>query len=280
MTTSPKVLDALQRDLALEHGAIIQYLIHGTLLRDSAMTDPVRKIAREEMWHFEWLAEAIRDRGGEPALDRADVFLSASPSGNLTEDVSTEGSALSHYAATLELVGDQDADLTQLIERIVADERHHRVTFERLARKVAADGDETYAAHPLMGPEDLGVVGPTVGLEYASLLQYLFNKYGCGDCGAGEGYFELAVDEMRHMSWAAAYVPGVTEPRAPDVPADRVRFIHSTGEAHRAAELLEGAAAEFYSAKISQANDAGLAEDLNRAAEQHAYHRYRLGRMG
>ena len=277
MPTSPELLASLQEDLALEHGAILQYLIHGFFLRDSALTDPVRKVAREEMWHFEWLAEAIRERGGEPALDRADMFLSLSMTDSMAEDVVTEQGALSHYARTLDLIGDSDSKLSALIERIADDERHHRATFERLAVVVREAGDAAYSAARLMGPEDLAVVGPTVGLEYGSILQYLFNKYGCGDCELGEQYFEFAIDEMRHLGWAANYVPGFGPPQPPPVPTDTVRFVRSVDEAAEAAKRFEGVSAAFYAEKTAQAKSPELADDLARAAGQHEYHRYLLG---
>jgi bacterioferritin len=281
MAASPEVLASLNEDLALEHGAILQYVIHGVQLRDVGITDPVRKAAREEMWHFEWLVEAIRDRGGEPALDRAEVFLSASMVDNMLEDVATEDEAIAHYAHTLELLGDSDPELTRLIERIVADERHHLTMFERLAADVRAGGESAYEARPLMGPEDLPIAGATIGVEYMTVLQYLFNKYGCGDCEQGEKYFEFAVDEMRHLSWAAAYIPGlVASPQPPEVPADRVRFVRSAAEARELATKLEGLAAEFYSAKIAEAKSPALAEDLVRAASQHDYHRRGLEKLG
>lgn len=281
MSTSPEVLASLNEDLAMEHGAIVQYVIHGVQLREAAITDAVRRTAREEMWHFEWLAEAIRDRGGEPALDRADVFLSVSMGDSMREDVATEGRALAHYALTLDRVGNSDAELTHLIERIVADERHHRAMFERLAADVQSGGEAAYAAHALMGPEDLGVAGATIGVEYMTVLQYLLSKYGCGNCEQGEQYFEFAVDEMRHLSWAATYLPGlVSAPKPPDVPVDRVHFPRSTAEAHEVTTMLEGQAAEFYSARIAETRSAALAEDLARAAGQHEYHRYRLDDMG
>ncbi len=279
MAASPEVIASLKEDQALEHAAIIQYVIHGILLRDVGMTDPVRKIAREEMWHFEWLAEAIRDRGGELALDRAEVFLPASMVDSMVEDVGAEGRALSHYAHTLALVGDSDPELTALIERIVDDERHHRAKFERLAAEVRAGGEQAYAAHPIMGPEDMAVVGPTVGVEYSSVLQYLWNKYGCGDCDQGERYFEFAVDDMRHLSWVGAYIPGLGAPTAPEVPSERVRSVGSTAEAREAAEGLEGVAAEFYSAKIGEAKNADLADDLRRALGHHEFHQHELKQM-
>ena len=280
MPISAEAMASLQADLSLEHGAIVQYVIHGALLRDVAITEPVRRIAREEMWHFEWLAEAIRDRGGEPALDRAEVFLPTLMAESMREDVEAEERALTHYAKTLELLGDSDPELSLLIERIVDDEHHHRVHFERLAAEVQAGGESAYAARPIMGIEDMAVVGPTIGLEYASLLQYLWNKYGSGDCEAGEQYFEFAVDEMRHLTWAAAYVPGLASPMAPPVPADQVHFTHSTTDARAAAQRLEGVAAAFYPGKIDEAVSEELKDDLARALGQHRFHAHVLEQMG
>lgn len=280
MSVSPEVIASLQGDLALEHAAILQYVINGVLLRDVAMTDPVRKIAREEMWHFEWLSEAIHDRGGAQVLDRAAIFVPPSMADSMREDVAAEDRALSHYARTLEVVGDSDEDLTRLIERIVDDERHHRATFERLASEVRAGGEQAFVAHPIMGPEDLAVVGPTIGAEYATVLQYLWNKYGCDDCDLGEQYFEFAVDEMRHLTWVASYVPGLGDPVPPEVPTERVRPVSSTAEARAAAASLEAAAEEFYSAKIREAKSGPLKDDLARALGQHGFHRDVLGRMG
>ena len=279
MPASSEVLASLQGDLALEHAAILQYVIHGVLLRDVGLTDPVRKIAREEMWHFEWLAEAIRDRGGEPVLDRDEVFLPELMADSMSEDVRAEERALVHYAQTLELIGDSDPELSRLIERIVDDEHHHRAEFEDLSATVRAGGEDAYKAKPLISPADMAVVGPTVGLEYASLLQYLWNKYGCGDCEQGEQYFEFAVEEMRHMSWMTTYIPGVATPIAAAVPYDTVHFAHSAAEAHQAAEQLENTAAEFYAAKVGQAKSEQLDDDLRRALGQHEFHRYRLERM-
>jgi bacterioferritin len=280
MADSAKIVASLKVDMALEHAAIIQYVIHGVLLRDVGITDPVRKTAREEMWHFEWLAEAIRDRGGEPTIDRDEVFLPVSLAESMRQDVAAEERALSHYARTLELIGDSDPSLARLIERIVEDERHHKTTFERLASQIAASGDEAVSARPIMGPEDMTVVGPTIGTEYATILQYLWNKYGCGDCDQGERYFEFAVDEMRHLSWVATYVPGLGDPVPPPVPTDRVRAVNSTSEARSAAGQLEGQAAGFYSAKVGEAHNEALRDDLARALAQHDFHRAELEHMG
>jgi rubrerythrin len=198
---------------------------------------------------------------------------------SLCEDVDAEERALANYAQTLELLGDSDPELSVLIERIVDDEHHHHAQFERLAAEVRAGEESTYAAHPIMGIEDMSVVGPTIGLEYASILQYLWNKYGSGDCEEGEQYFEFAVDEMRHMTWAAAYVPGVVSPMPPPVPVDQVRFARSTTEARAAARGIEARAASFYPARIGEAKSEELRDDLARALGQHEFHAHVLEQM-
>jgi bacterioferritin len=273
MVTSPEVLVALNQDLALEHGAIFQYVIHSVQLRDTAIADAVKRVAREEMWHLEWLAEAIRDRGGEPTLDRAPLFLSASLGESLRTDVATEGDALSHYERTLEILGESDADLTALIERIMDDERHHAAVFARLADGVDTDGEQAYEATPRIQPSDFGVIGPTMATEYAGILQYLWNKYGCGDCEQGEQYFDLAIDEMRHAGWAASYVAGMGVPQAAEVPADKVAFVRSAAQARERALVFEQQAEMFYAAKSPEAENPDLRSDLERATTQHAFHR-------
>ena len=196
---------------------------------------------------------------------------------SMAKDVVTEDGAIAHYARTLAAIGDADPELSRLIERIADDERHHRAAFERLAEVVREAGDAAYTTKPIMGPEDLAVVGPTIGLEYGSVLQYLFNKYGSGDCELGEQYFEFAIDEMRHLGWAANYTPGFGEPQPPPVPTDTVRFVHSAKEAAEAAQRLEGVSATFYAEKTAQAKSPALVDDLARAASQHEYHRSKLG---
>lgn len=279
MTASAEAIASLKEDLALEHAAIVQYVINGVQLRDAAITDPVRKIAREEMWHFEWLTEAITERGGVQPMDRAEVFLSTSMADSMMQDVAAEDRALAHYEKTLTLVGDKDAELTLLVQRIMDDERHHKATFDRLHSEVRTGGEAAYAAHPITGPEDIPVAGPTIGAEYANVLQYLWNKYGCGNCEDAEEYFELAIEEMRHLGWAAAYVPGLAEPVPPNVPVDRVRAIGSASEAHAAAVALETQAEAFYTPLAGKAASEALRGDLERALSQHAYHRHVLGKM-
>jgi rubrerythrin len=255
-------------------------VIHAVQLRDTSIADTVKRVSREEMWHLEWLVEAITERGGEPTLERADMFLSAAIGESLRKDVDTEQMALDHYAKTLETVGDSDPDLTALIERIMDDERHHKAMFGRLADRVERDGDAAYTAAPLIQPAEFAVIAPTMASEYTGILTYLWNKYGSGDCEDGELYFELAVDEMRHAGWVAGYGAGMGAPQPPAVPVDQVSFVHSPAEARAAADTFEGMAEAFYAAKAPEAANPELRADMERAAAQHVYHRRQLRDMG
>jgi bacterioferritin len=279
MLTSPELLASLNEDLALEHGAIFQYIIHAVQLRDTPIADAVKRMAREEMWHLEWLAEAIRDRGGELTLERAPLRLMAEIGETLRADVETEADALAHYARTLDLIGGSDPELTALIERIVDDERHHSAAFARLAEGVAVAGEAAFAATPVIQPAEFAVIGPVMATEYEGVLQYLWNKYGCGDCEAGEHYFELAIDEMRHAGWTASYVAGMGVPQAAEVPADKIVSVSSTAEAHLQAQAYEQSAQALYAVKAPQAENPDLRADLERAAGQHAFHRRNLAGM-
>jgi hypothetical protein len=162
----------------------------------------------------------------------------------------------------------------------VDDERHHQSQFEQLAADVARQGEPALAPRAIADQQDLPTLGATVAIEYAALLQHLFNKYGCADCEQAEDYFDFAVEDMRHMSWLATYLPGIVEPLPPAVPTDTVRPVHSPPEARAAADEIEAAALAFYPAKIGDARGVDVAGDLGRALQQHKYRRWLLDGMG
>ena len=205
-TESARIVETLNADLALEHGAIFQYIVHAGQLRGTPLAEAVMEFAREEMWHLEWLAEAIVERGGEPGLGRSEVFTSESVLESMGADVGAEDAALEHYAKTLGIIGDADDGLTRLIERIVDDEHHHRENFVALENQVAADGEAAYALSPVVSPVEIPLAAQALVLEYEGLLRYMWSKFGCTEPEEAETFFELAVDEMRHGSWATGYL--------------------------------------------------------------------------
>jgi bacterioferritin len=275
-TVSQEVLDSLAVDLAKEHGAIVQYIIHAGQLRDSVLFASVMAAAREETWHMEWLIEAIRDRGGEPVLDRAEVVTGDGLVANLQADMAAEDGALAHYEVTLGLIGDTDEELTRLVQRIMDDERYHRTSFSRMAERVGAEGEQAFRPSAVTSPADAGTTAPMIGLEYEGLLQYLWNKYGAGDTEVSETYFELAINEMRHLRWVATCLAGLGAPPAPPVPVDAVARVEGEAAARREAERYEDRAAGVIGRVTDGVSGEPMRDTMRRIAYQHDWHRFQL----
>ena len=52
-----KIIALLNQDLEGEQAAVIQYLVHAYAMGEGEMACEIEAIAREEMRHFDWLAE-------------------------------------------------------------------------------------------------------------------------------------------------------------------------------------------------------------------------------
>jgi len=65
------IIALLNQDLEGEHGAIIQYLTHAYAMGEGETACEIEAIAREEMRHLDWLAEAIVELVVFPALSEA-----------------------------------------------------------------------------------------------------------------------------------------------------------------------------------------------------------------
>ncbi|HEY3317659.1 MAG TPA: ferritin-like domain-containing protein [Coriobacteriia bacterium] len=278
-TTPPEVIDSLNVDLTKEHGAIIQYLLHIAQTRDSVLRSSISLVAREEMWHFEWLTEAIRDRGGVPTHDRQEGIVNTDGLvRNLEANVDAENDALAHYEKTLETIGDSDPALTTLIQRIMDDERYHRTSFTNMVERVGSAGEAAFHPQLEISPPDAGAAAPMIGLEYEGLLQYLMNKYASPDKDDAETYFELATNEMRHLLWVATCFAGLPPAPPPPVP-DGVVQVRDADAAHARAEEYENQAART----ISRVRDAlageQISSELQRIDYQHGYHRFQLEHM-
>lgn len=278
MAEKRELIDSLNVDLRKEHAAIVQYLLHAWQMGERTLASEVEEISREEMWHMEWLAEAITGRGGTPDVTREQVFTHGSMLRSLQADIDAEEGAIEHYASTRELARD-DEGLARLIDRIVDDERHHKTGFGKIMAEVREAGEDSFRAEAEVGAQDAGAVVEDIELEYEGLLQYLFNKYGCGDCERGETYFELAVNEMRHLDWLAEATAGDRAPSLPEGVTERVTNVHSVPGAQHRAHQYEGAAIEAYRGAANRLGDPGFEDTVKRILGQHDYHVFQLERI-
>ena len=65
-----QIVELLQKDMRGEHQAIIQYLQHAYALGEGELAGQIEAIAREEMRHLDWLADASVELGGYPSMER------------------------------------------------------------------------------------------------------------------------------------------------------------------------------------------------------------------
>ena len=73
-----EIIELLRKDMAGEHQAIIQYLFHAYALGEGEVAAEIEAIAREEMHHLDWLADAIVELGGDPNMHET-LLISAKP---------------------------------------------------------------------------------------------------------------------------------------------------------------------------------------------------------
>lgn len=207
----------LARDMADEHAAIIQYLQHAWRVGEETGC-ALEEIARDEMRHLNWLAEAMAEAGQPVRLERSPVAQGEGGIADLLAlDVAAEEGAVAAYREQILALGPEHP-LTPLLERILADEEHHREEFRRLAE---AAGEEAVA----VGEPSEGA--PWDGLaheKYRRVLRYLQLAFTAADPALGREMEEQAQVQMRHLGWAGeewtrsagrAVIPPEEPPQAP-----------------------------------------------------------------
>jgi len=195
-----ELIRILNEDLQNEHGAIIQYLIHAYAMGEGEVACEIEAVAREEMRHLDWLAEAIVSLGGKPSLDRGKMRMSGSAVSEwMRNDVLLEEDAIGPYREQAETI--KQPEINRLIRRILSDEEAHHLQFEHFVEKVERKG-----LKDLRGKQD-GATAKEINWgidhEYTVILQYLFQSYLAKNEEASEELEDQAINEMQHLGWLA-----------------------------------------------------------------------------
>jgi bacterioferritin len=196
-----QIIELLRADMRGEHQAIIQYLNHAYSLEGTGVAPAIEAIAREEMRHLDWLADAITGLGGDPDMGREMPDLaSASAPEQMQKNVALEQQAIDQYRQHLEVI--DDAEIRRTLARIVHDEEVHRGAFEDLADKLLAAAAEAPAEATEGAGERLAeMLNYGVQHEYTVILQYLFHAFVAKNCEEREELQMAAINEMQHMGW-------------------------------------------------------------------------------
>lgn len=272
MRDTSKTIEMLQADMRDEHAAIIQYLQHAYAIGEGEEACEIEAIARDEMRHFDWLAEAIVELGGKPDMTRGFVDLEGNSPGEwMGHDVQAEERAITQYKAHIAAI--DDPKIKRLLRRILNDEEAHRGDFTKLAGKLA----EAPPAGPLQArtgggapPRVLEILQAGVQHEYSVILQYLYHNFVMPNCEVSRELEMQAINEMQHMGWLAEEVAGAEG--HPLMEHTGLALEGTPEEMLKADIAAERAVTEDYTRQIAEIGDADLRELLTRIREHEVYH--------
>ncbi|UCC59867.1 MAG: ferritin-like domain-containing protein [Dehalococcoidia bacterium] len=264
---SDKIIAMLNQDLEGEHAAIIQYLVHAYAMGEGEMACEIEAIAREEMRHFDWLAEAIVGLGGVPSIKRGDMRTGGTAVSNwMRNDVKQEVDAITMYEEHIKAIDDRK--IRRLLERILSDEKSHRGSFEHFIDKAKREG-----AKDLRGSRQDSVTKILdwgVEHEYTVVLQYLLHSYLTPNDEPKEELQDQAINEMQHLGWLSEEL--VDSGGSPRIEHTDINQSRKTADMLRADIKIEKEVAAEYDRAAGEIDDAGLKRLLLRIRDHEVYH--------
>ena len=137
-----QIIELLKHDMMGEHQAIIQYLNHAYAMEEGEIPCEIEGIARDEMRHFDWLADVVVELGGDPSMERLAMdSTERPPAEQMRKDIGLEQSAIADYRAHIKAIGDPEIQV--LLSRIVQDELRHEDIFRKLVKEAEEEGEGT-----------------------------------------------------------------------------------------------------------------------------------------
>ncbi|NLD43117.1 MAG: ferritin-like domain-containing protein [Chloroflexi bacterium] len=271
---SQRTVELLRADMRGEHRAIIQYLFQAYMMGEGDTATALEAIAREEMRHLDWLADAITSLGGDPTMTRDDVDFCLGPlAGQLRRDVALEQEAIDQYRAHMEEIQDEGVRLT--LARIIHDEVAHQGQFRHLAEaaegEAGAPGAPAEAAVAGEPPARLlEILNQGVRHEYSVILQYLYHSFVTPDKEIMEEMQNIAINEMQHMGWLSEHAAETGG--TPDMEHGDLVLTRDHREMLEADLAAEREVTRVYSRQIPEIDDEGVRAVLTRVRDHEIHH--------
>jgi len=134
-----KIIKALNIDIGLEIGAIIQYIMHEVMaegMESPAIMEKFEDIAKQEMKHLEKFAQRVNYLGGVPNTKPNPVKVGGTLKKMVQDDLDGEYIAIKTYKSHVKMceeIGDTTTRL--MLEEILTDEEEHADTWETVLQK-------------------------------------------------------------------------------------------------------------------------------------------------
>ncbi len=134
-----QLINLLNRDLALEYTAIVQYVQHGGVLSGAEYGDIIKEIkihAGEELQHAITLADQIDYLGGDPTVEVPPAKESKDNREMLQQDLEGEEDAIARYKQRImQAEGLKELALSQQLRQILAMEQEHAMDLKNALGK-------------------------------------------------------------------------------------------------------------------------------------------------
>jgi len=134
-----KIINALNIDIGLEIGAIIQYIMHEVMaegMESPAIVEKFEEISREEMKHLEKLADRVNYLGGVPNTKPNPLKVGGALKKMIQDDLDGEYTAIKTYKSQIKMFDEIGDTTTRLmVEEILTDEEDHADTWETVLQK-------------------------------------------------------------------------------------------------------------------------------------------------
>jgi bacterioferritin len=262
-----KIIEILNLDLQDEHGAIIQYLGHAYAVGEGEMACEIEAMSRDEMRHFDWLAETIVALGGKPSLKRGtQIMTGKTVPAWMGNDVKLEEGAIYNYTEHIKMI--DDPLIKRLLKRILADEKAHHGKFEHFVEKarkekmkdIRGDRKDKTAATLNWGVEH----------EYTVILQYLLHSYLMKSEEAKSQLQDQAINEMQHMGWLAEEMAGGGG--TPILEYSKLAGALKPADMLKEDIKIEKEVAAAYDKAVKETRDPGIKALLERIRDNEKYH--------
>jgi bacterioferritin len=264
---SKHIVELLQKDLEGEHAAIVQYLSHAYGMGEGELACEIEAIAREEMRHYDWLAETIVKLGGVPSIERGMMRLGDGTVPQwMRNDVLQEEDAIAMYREHIEAI--EEPDIRRLLQRILSDEEAHRGMFSKMVGK--AEREKLEDRRGQRQDRIAEILDWGIRHEYTVILQYLFHAYLSTDQEVKDQLHDQAINEMQHLGWLAEEM--VDHKGTPVTQHTGVDMSRDIQDMLKADIKVEREVAEEYGRQAGEVQEEGLKRLLSRIQGHEVYH--------
>lgn len=262
-----EIVALLNRDIEGEHAAIIQYLIHAYAMGEGELACEIEGIAREEMRHLDWLAEAVTELGGTPSFSRGNMRLTGKAVSDwMKNDVLAEKDAITMYRDHIKLIN--NVKIRRLLERILSDELSHQGDFSGFIKEAAKEGLKDIRGKRTDRLAE--VLNWGIEHEYTVVIQYLLHSYIAPNEKMRNDLQDQAINEMQHLGWLAEKM--VSRGGTPRIEHSKIDRSKKPANMLEADLKIEKQVAREYDRAAKELADPKVKKLLNRIRDHELYH--------